>query len=226
MGLFDNSGGKSYYSSTSEAFLNPSAGHGSSSRRGVSPARSTRSVKTGASGGYSVRPSASNPHSRPQYARSASGSIFGNWGGGGGSSNYGGSSSRGIFSSGGGSGSSYYKRRPRDGYISYLMHKLQRMIKELWVYARRHPVKAFFAVVVPLLSAGGAIGGLLKQFGIRMPLGMGGSSSRSYGGSGGYYGSKGYGSDSSSWMDALGGGGGGGMLGQAGSLLSVAKMFM
>ena len=107
------------------------------------------------------------------------------------------------------------------------MHKLQRMIKELWTYARRHPVKAFFAVVVPLLSAGGAIGGLLKSFGIRMPLGMGGSSR---GGGGGYYGSRGYGGDSGSdWMSQLGGlagGGGGGLMGQAGSLMSVAKMFM
>ncbi|GIZ49161.1 hypothetical protein CKM354_001219700 [Cercospora kikuchii] len=226
MGLFDTNG-KSYYTSSSEAFLNPNAGHGSS-RRGVSPARSTRSVKTSGGGGYSVRPSASNPHShsRPTYARSASGSIFGNFGGS--SSNYGGSnfggSSRSIFNFGGGSGgSSYYKRRPRDGYISYLVHKLQRMIKELWAYARRHPVKAFFAVVVPLLSAGGAIGGLLKHFGIRMPLGMGigGGSSR---GSGGYYGSKGYGADEGGWMDALGGGAG--LMGNAGSLISVAKMFM
>lgn len=91
------------------------------------------------------------------------------------------------------------------------------MIKELWVYARRHPVKAFFAVVVPLLSAGGAISGLLKQFGIRMPMGlsslMEGGARR---GGGGYYGSAGYES----------GGGGGGWMDNAGGLLSVAKMFI
>lgn len=87
-------------------------------------------------------------------------------------------------------------------------------------------MKAFFAVVVPLLSAGGAIGGLLKSFGIRMPLGMGGLSR----GGAGYYGSRGYGGDSGGdWMSALGGlgdGGAGGLMGQAGSLMSVAKMFM
>lgn len=90
------------------------------------------------------------------------------------------------------------------------------MIKELWVYARRHPVKAFFAVVVPLLSAGGAIGGLLKQFGIRMPMGMmdGGGARR---GGGGYYGSAGYGG---------GGHGGGGWMENAGGLFQIAKAFM
>ena len=141
--------------------------------------------------GYSVRPS---------YARSSS-SIFG------------GGSSRGIFSSGGGS-SSYYKRRPRDGYISYLMHKLQRMVKELWYYARRHPVKAFFAVIVPLLSAGGAIGGLLRQFNISLP-GMNRRSGFSSRGSG-YYGSSGYGGSE----------GGGGFMGNAGSLMQIARAFM
>lgn len=210
MGLFDTNGGKSYYQSSSEAFLNPNAG--SSSRRGVSPARSVRSVKTSTSsggGGYFVRPSNSASHARPGYARSASGSILGNFGGSGWG---GGSTSRGIFSSGG--SSSYYKRQPRRGYVSYLLHKLQRMIKELWYYARRHPVKAFFAVVVPLLSAGGAIHGLLRQFGIRLPMGLDGGGS-SLGG--GYYGSRGYGGDRGGLLDSLGG---------ASGLMSMARMFV
>lgn len=92
------------------------------------------------------------------------------------------------------------------------------MIKELWIYAKKHPVKAFFAVVVPLLSAGGAIGGLLKQFGVTLPMGIGGSSSRSGGNV--YYGSRGYGEESSNWSDT------GGLMSQAGSLMSVAKMFV
>jgi hypothetical protein len=90
------------------------------------------------------------------------------------------------------------------------------MIKELWAYARKNPMKAFFAVVVPLLSAGGAVHGLLKQFGVKIPLVDGGSRR----GGGGYYGSSGYGGDS------FGGGEGGGWMNQAGSLISVAKMFM
>lgn len=98
------------------------------------------------------------------------------------------------------------------------MHKLSRMVKELWYYARRHPVKAFFAVVVPLLSAGGAVHGLLRQFNIKIP-GLDGMTRRS---GGGYYGSSGYGGASS-----LGGGrGGNDWMGNAGSLMQIAKAFM
>jgi hypothetical protein len=88
------------------------------------------------------------------------------------------------------------------------------MLRELWYYARRHPMKAFFAVIVPLLSAGGAIHGLMKQFGVRVP-GMDGGSRRM---GGGYYGSSGY-----------GGGGGGGLMdsmGGMGGIMQVAKAFM
>lgn len=153
-------------------------------------------------------------YTRPSAARSSS-SFFGNTG-----------SSRGIFGNTGGSGSSYYKRRPRDGYISSLLHKLQRMIRELWQYARRHPVKAFFAVVVPLLSAGGAIGGLLKQFGVRLPM-MNGGGARYSRGTGGYYGSQGYDGASEGGLGGLMGGSGmGGLMGNAGSLMQIAKAFM
>ncbi|OQO13146.1 hypothetical protein B0A48_02610 [Cryoendolithus antarcticus] len=154
-------------------------------------------------GGRASHSPSRGAYTRPSYARSAS-SVLGG-------------SSRGIFSSGGGgSGSSYYKRRPRDGYVSMLIHKLQRMIKELWYYARRHPVKAFFAVVVPLLSAGGAVGGLLKGFGVHLPSALGAMGGQASRGGGGYYGSSGYGamSESSGWM------------GNAGSLMSIAKAFM
>ncbi|KAI7198812.1 hypothetical protein KC343_g860 [Hortaea werneckii] len=191
MGLFD---GRSYSDNERLRVNRSQSGYRS---RGHSPARSSRS---GAGHGYYVRPSTS---------RSASSSFFG--GGGSSSSffgNFGGS--RGIFGS---SGSSYYKRRPRDGYIGYLIHKLQRMIKELWHYARRHPAKAFFAVIVPLLSAGGAIHGILRQFGVRLPF-FDGATSYSRG-SGGYYGSSGYSrSDSGGWM------------GSAGNLMQIAKAFL
>jgi len=186
MGLFDGQS-RSY---SDGANLRAPSHHGGrtsqSHSRNHSPARSTRS------GTHSF-------YARPSNARSSS-SFFG------------GSTSRGIFSSGG--SSSYYKRRPRDGYITYLVHKLQRMVKELWYYARRHPVKAFFAVIVPLLSAGGAIGGLLRGLGVSLPMMMGGSTRHSRG-SGGYYGSSGYGRESS-----------GGWMGQAGSLMQVARAFM
>ena len=78
-------------------------------------------------------------------------------------------------------------------------------------------MKAFFAVIVPLLSAGGAIGGLMKQFGVRLP-GMDSRGARRMGG--GYYGSSGYGRESS---------GGGGLMdsvGGMGGVMSIARAFM
>lgn len=129
-----------------------------------------------------------------------------------------GGASRGIFSSGNNGSSSYYKRRPRDGYVSMLIHKVRKMLKELWYYAKKNPIKAFFAVVVPLISAGGAVHGILRQFGVRIP-GVDGKTRHM---SGGYYGSQGYGGSSS----VFGGGGGGGWMDSAGSLMQVARAFM
>ena len=128
---------------------------------------------------------------------------------------------------GSGGGSSSYRRRPRDGYIQYLLHKLKRLVQDLYTYARRHPVKAFFAVVVPLLSAGGAIGGILRQFGVRLPMGleglMGGgglgAANRHY--SGGYYGSRGY--DGYARSEGVGVGD---MMGGVGSVIKLAQAFM
>lgn len=65
------------------------------------------------------------------------------------------------------------------------------------------------AVVVPLISAGGALHGLLRQFGVRLPAvfeDIGGARG------GGYYGSVGYGRE-----DDFGG---------FGNLLKVARAFM
>lgn len=183
-----------------------SAYGGNSRQRSRSNTRST----SGRSGYYA----------RPSNSRSSS-----YFGGAAGNGNH--SSSRGFFSSTGSGGSSHYKRRPRDGYISYLVHRLQRLIRELWQYFRKHPVKAFFAVIVPLISAGGAVGGLMKGLGFRIPPGLssvfGGNTNR---GGGGYYGSRGYGGSSSGFGSMFGGGGGGGMMDNAGNILKIAKMFM
>jgi hypothetical protein len=104
---------------------------------------------------------------------------------------------------------------------------LQRLIRELWQYFRRHPVKAFFAVIVPLISAGGAIGGLMKGMGFRIPPGLSsvfGTGSTNRGG-GGYYGSRGYGG-SSSGLASIFGGNAGGLMNNAGDIMKIAKMFM
>lgn len=94
------------------------------------------------------------------------------------------------------------------------------MLKELWYYAQRHPMKAFFAVVVPLLSAGGAVHGLMRQFGVRVPM-MGGAARRS---GGGYYDSRGYDGDRGGGGGLMGGAGG--LMGNVGGLMNMARAFM
>lgn len=92
--------------------------------------------------------------------------------------------------------SSYYKRRPRTGYINRLLAKLKHLLRELYYYARRHPIKVFMLVVMPLIS-GGVLAKLAAVAGFRLPavlMGGMGTAGRGYGAYGGYYGSAGYGS--------------------------------
>jgi len=126
------------------------------------------------------------------------------------------------------SGSSFYKRRPRDGFINRLLYKLKHLIRELWYYARRNPLKVFAFVIMPLIS-GGVLASFARQFGIQLPsflMGSAGGSATGLGG--GYYGSAGYGGDfgggaisglSKMAMDGMGAGG-------LGSLMSLAKNFL
>ncbi|KIW03266.1 uncharacterized protein PV09_05486 [Verruconis gallopava] len=112
--------------------------------------------------------------------------------------------------------SSYYKRRPRDGYIERLIHKLKQLFRELYYYARRNPAKLFFFVIMPLIS-GGVLAGIARQFGIRLPeflQGRHGGGGRG----GGYYGSHGYGDDHRRESGGLGD--------SMGSLMTIAKAFM
>lgn len=133
---------------------------------------------------------------------------------------------KGLFGSSGKhhSTSSSYRRRPRDGYIAYLIDKLRRLIKDLWRYARRHPMKAFLAIVVPLISAGGAIGALLRSFGFKVPLlaslgGGAGAAGAARRAAGGYYGSAGYGG-------LMGEAHGGGAMGTIGQVMKIAQAFV
>ncbi|QDS67573.1 hypothetical protein FKW77_003468 [Venturia effusa] len=137
--------------------------------------------------------------SRPGYARSSGGHS---------------SSSR---------SASYYKRRPRDGYIARLVHKLKHLFRELIYYARKNPAKVIF-LLIPLIS-GGVLAGVARQFGIRLPgflqgKGAGGG----HGARGGYYGSRGY--EGHEDGGGMGLGGLGALAGGAGGLMSVAKAFM
>jgi hypothetical protein len=154
---------------------------------------------------------------RPSYARSSS------------SSHGGGFWSRPHNA---GSSSSYYRRRPRDGYISRLVEKFRHLLRELWYYIRRNPLKVLM-LVVPLVS-GGALAAVARQFGVKVPDilaggggggGMGGFGREFGGKESGYYGSSGYGREGShsGRSNSEGGFGGGETLS---TMMNIAKAFV
>ncbi|GAB1310790.1 Prenylated rab acceptor 1 [Madurella fahalii] len=79
-------------------------------------------------------------------------------------------STRSFFSGfgGGGSGTSHYKRSPRPGFVARALRKLKRLLRDLVYYAKRHPVKVFMLVIMPLVTTG-ALTALLARFGLRLP---------------------------------------------------------
>ncbi|KAK0754239.1 hypothetical protein B0T18DRAFT_424659 [Schizothecium vesticola] len=76
---------------------------------------------------------------------------------------------------GGGSGSgrspSYYKRSPRPSFVSRVVKRLKRLLRDLVYYAKRHPLKVFMLVVMPLVT-GGFLTALLAKFGLRLPAAL------------------------------------------------------
>lgn len=140
--------------------------------------------------------SSSSSH-RPSYARSYAGSSH----------------------SSHGRSSSYYKRRPRDGYIQRMIYKFKHLLRKLYDYACRHPIKIFFMVAMPLIS-GGLLHKAAKQLGIRLPDVLKGSGGANRGG-GGYYGSEGYGKEESSGISKLAAG-----IGGLGSVAKLAQALM
>ncbi|PVH95728.1 hypothetical protein DM02DRAFT_473651, partial [Periconia macrospinosa] len=122
------------------------------------------------------------------------------------------------------SSTSRYKRSPREGYIQYLWHKFKHLMRQLWSYARRHPFKVFFMVIMPLIS-GGVLTKVARSLGVNIPEGAAAAGGAQGGRApqGGYYGSEGYGGGE------RGGEGGGGLNIQSvasgiGGLASLAKM--
>ncbi|ETN38789.1 uncharacterized protein HMPREF1541_06827 [Cyphellophora europaea CBS 101466] len=89
--------------------------------------------------------------SRPAYSRSAS-SFFSSFSGAGGGS-------RGYYSSS--------RARPRHGF----MNRIKKFLRDIYSYMRRHPIKVFMLVVMPLLTSG-ALVKILAQFGVRLPRGL------------------------------------------------------
>jgi hypothetical protein len=83
-----------------------------------------------------------------------------------------------------GRSSSHYKRSPRSGYLKRAYAQLRRLLRDLIYYMKRHPMKVFMLVIMPLIT-GGALTGLLARFGIRLPGGLekmfGGAAGSRYG---------------------------------------------
>ena len=107
------------------------------------------------------------------------------------------------------------------------MSRLRRFIRDLYHYMRRHPLKVFILVIMPLLT-GGALTKILAQFGVRLPRGLEELVGGSRGGMRGYQkeryyargGARDFGSGSS--LPGMGAGMGQSLQG----LLKVAKMFV
>ena len=92
-----------------------------------------------------------------------------------------------------------------------MIHKIKQIMRDAYGYARRHPMKVFMLVIMPLIT-GGALSKILKQFGIRLPVGMFGGIGRSA-----------YGDSSSGRGGAYSDlGGGGGIQG----IMKIAQMFI
>ncbi|CEJ95060.1 hypothetical protein VHEMI10563 [[Torrubiella] hemipterigena] len=154
-----------------------------------------------------------------------------------------GNSSRSSFFPFGGR-SSYYKRSPRSGFMQRSYKQLKRLIRDLIHWAKRHPVKVFMLVIMPLIT-GGALTALLARFGLRLPpslermLGMaarasGGGSFGAMSGAArmagdyasGHRGSYGGGYGGGYGHSSYGGGGSRGGQGWEQSIMGVAKMFL
>ncbi|KAK1749316.1 hypothetical protein QBC47DRAFT_312169 [Echria macrotheca] len=63
---------------------------------------------------------------------------------------------------------SYYKRSPRPNFVSRVLRRLKRLLRDLVYYAKRHPLKVFMLVIMPLIT-GGFLTALLAKFGLRLP---------------------------------------------------------
>lgn len=62
------------------------------------------------------------------------------------------------------SSSRHSRARPRSGFVA----RIRRFLREVYSYMRRHPLRVFLLVIMPLIT-GGALAKLLAQFGIRLP---------------------------------------------------------
>ncbi|KAI9923633.1 hypothetical protein ASPWEDRAFT_107421 [Aspergillus wentii DTO 134E9] len=113
-----------------------------------------------------------SPSRRSTYSthhpRGSAPSIFSFGAGGGGSrvggSHVGGRSSPSVFST----SSSSRRARPRKGFVQRVVRYIKRVLRDIYDYARQHPVKVFILVIVPLVTSG-VLQKLLSMVGIRLP---------------------------------------------------------
>ncbi|KAL4896422.1 hypothetical protein BDV59DRAFT_106249 [Aspergillus ambiguus] len=108
------------------------------------------------------------------HSRSSAPSIFSVGG-----SSRGGRSSPSVFSS-----SSSRRARPRSGFVHRVVRYIKRLLRDIYSYARRHPIKVLLLVVVPLITSG-VLHKLLSMIGIHLPKSLGFGGGRSRGGESG-----------------------------------------
>lgn len=127
-------------------------------RRSGSRSRSRSSSRNRRTSGRSIAGSifGGDSHDRHDKHHSSRGSFFG----------LGGNTSRSSFF--GSNRSSYYKRSPRQGFVQRSFKQVKRLFRDLVHWAKRHPWKVFFLVIMPLIT-GGFLTALLARFGLRIP---------------------------------------------------------
>ena len=128
---------------------------------------------------------------------------------------------------------------PRSGYMHRLMYKIRRLLRELYRYVRRHPIKVLLPIVMAVVSSG-ALHQVARKMGVPIPNALAqmvGAGRSAKGGYDAWYGDDddGYGyserryrkSESSGGLGSLfGGGGGGGNAGMVKGAMKVASAFL
>ncbi|KAI2473689.1 hypothetical protein F4781DRAFT_379853 [Annulohypoxylon bovei var. microspora] len=160
MGMFDNWDGESVISNSTRR----SRSHHHKTSKSRESSRSHKSSKSskrhsglagffGVDNGHSHHSTGGSHYSKNNGSKS---SFF----------NLGNGSTRSFFSLG--RSNSYYKRQPRSSFVQRTLKKLKRLLRDLMYYAKRHPIKVFMLVIMPLIT-GGALTALLARFGLRLP---------------------------------------------------------
>ncbi|PGH07642.1 hypothetical protein GX51_01651 [Blastomyces parvus] len=135
---------------------------GLSHRRGASSTSSRRRSRS--------RDRYSTTSSRHSHSKSHSSPSLFNLGG---HANRSTASAASLFSVGSAASSSSRRAKPRSGFIARTVRKIRRLFRHILRYARSHPMKVFFMVVMPLIT-GGVLQKLLSVVGVRLPPSLGG----------------------------------------------------